>query len=172
MNISFRKISEKDINQIIFWIRQPHVSEFWYSAKEKSDKELYEKYTKRIENDRILTLLILFDQKPIGLIQSYYLDDTSMFNIDHLAKGIDLFVGEIDQIGFGYGQKLLLQFLHEYIFSDPSVKYACIDPEVRNERAIHVYSKVGFQIVNTAIDKVSGLKTCYMVLSRDRFLNE
>lgn len=170
--IRFRKIQESDIKKIISWIRRPHVKEFWYSANDKSDSELYEKYIERIEIDRIFTFLIYLSGEPIGLIQTYYLDDTKCFMIDQISKGVDLFIGNEEYIGLGYGQILLKQFLRDYVFNTEDVLYACIDPEVRNHRAIHVYEKIGFRKVQKAVDSESGLLTQYMILHRNDIIKK
>ncbi len=64
------------------------------------------------------------------------------------AFSIDVFVGDPADTGHGYGTEMLRAFLTNCL-SDASD--AVIDPEVSNERAVHVYSKLGFRIVETFI---------------------
>lgn len=169
--IKFSKLTIEDIPAIIKWIRSSHVIEYWDSAQNVDDIHLYNKYTKRLNEDDIDTYIIQITGKSIGLIQTYFVDDLKPFKIFDIAKGIDLFIGEVDYINKGYGTDIMKRFLQHQVFNDETVRYACIDPEVANERAIRVYEKVGFQIVNIAYDNHSKLLTCYMILKREDFFD-
>jgi len=97
------------------------------------------------------------------MIQTYILEDKTSFKIKGKAYGLDLFIGEINYLDKGYGTEVLKVFMDYIVEIDPKIVYFCIDPEVNNKRAIHVYEKVGFKTVQTKIDKNSGLRTCYMI---------
>ena len=65
-----------------------------------------------------------------------------------LAITLDIFICDPDYIGKGLAVDVIRQFLSCH-FSD--VAEVFIDPEKRNERAVHVYQKVGFSIVGEFI---------------------
>ncbi len=60
------------------------------------------------------------------------------------AITLDIFIGDKDYLGKGFATTIIKDFLLSQ-FSDVSKVF--IDPEKTNLRAIHVYQKVGFQIV-------------------------
>jgi len=170
--ISFRKMKKSDIEMVIKWIREDHVLEYWVSAQNVSDEMLYKKYNERLIKDDIETFIISIKSTPIGLIQTYFMDSFNPYNIlDISSKGIDLFIGEREFVNKGYGTRVIIEFLKLWVFSNPDIQYACIDPEVANERAIHVYKKVGFQIHHIGYDEDSKLLTCYMLLKREDFFD-
>lgn len=84
----------------------------------------------------------------MGMIQSYWVRDfpehaESVGMSD--AIGVDLFIGEPEYIGKGYGQKLLSQFIKKVA----KVQYKnasgiIADPSVNNPASIRMFEKVGF----------------------------
>lgn len=57
---------------------------------------------------------------------------------------LDLFICEPDYLGKG----LSVQLIHEFLLSKfPQAEKALIEPETGNERAVHVYQKAGFEII-------------------------
>lgn len=65
-----------------------------------------------------------------------------------LAITLDIFIFDPNYLGKGLAPDVIRQFLIGY-FSD--IAEVFIDPEKRNERAVHVYQKVGFRIVGEFI---------------------
>ncbi|HVE44768.1 MAG TPA: GNAT family N-acetyltransferase [Gammaproteobacteria bacterium] len=65
-----------------------------------------------------------------------------------LAITLDIFICDRTYLGKGLAMDVIRQFLLSH-FSD--VAEVFIDPEKRNERAVHVYQKVGFRIVGEFI---------------------
>lgn len=67
---------------------------------------------------------------------------------DGLAITLDIFIGDPKYLGKGLADAIIKEFLLSR-FSD--VAEVFIDPEQRNERAVHVYQKAGFRIVGEFI---------------------
>ncbi|KTD51297.1 GNAT family N-acetyltransferase [Legionella quateirensis] len=67
---------------------------------------------------------------------------------DKEAITLDLFICNLDYLGKG----LAVQMIHEFLLSQYSyVDRVLIDPEIANQRAVHVYEKAGFQIIEEFI---------------------
>jgi hypothetical protein len=64
------------------------------------------------------------------------------------ALTLDLFICEISHLGKGLAVPLIQQFL---TIQFPHKKEVFIDPEASNSRAIHVYKKAGFRIIEEFI---------------------
>lgn len=166
--ISFRQMQESDISLVLNWLKQPHVSEFWFSVRNSSDEELHEKYHKRLKEGVIELYIMTVNNHDIGLIQTYFLEHDNPFHVNGPAKGIDLFIGDKDYLNRGFGSQLIELFMTQHVFNDSEVSYACIDPEVANERAIHVYEKCGFVPVHAGYCPHSKLLTCYMIRQKNK----
>lgn len=170
--ITFQKMKKSDIEMVIKWIREDHVIEYWVSAQNVSDEMLRKKYNERLNKNDVETFIISIKNTPIGLIQTYFMESSNPYNIlGTISKGIDLFIGEKEFVNKGFGTKVIVEFLKLCVFNNPEIQYACIDPEVANEKAIYVYQKVGFQIDHIGYDLDSKLLTCYMLLKREDFFD-
>ena len=146
-----------------------HVRDYWFSVLNLTDEKISNKYIERLKEDKIEMFIILENSLKIGYIQTYILNNTEIFGIQGLSKGIDIFIGERKMLGKGFGPDAIKKLLIEYVFDEEAILYACIDPEVRNVRAIKAYEKIGFKHVRTAKDENSNLETYYMILEREDF---
>ena len=167
--ILLRKFQKSDISLIMKWFKKDHVRQYWYSILTMSEKEIREKYLKRLNKENIEMFIIQKNAQDIGYIQTYFLDNVENYQIEGLSKGIDLFIGEEKFLNQGFGTLAIKRLLNNYVFDDECIINACIDPEVKNNRAIRVYEKIGFKHVKTAVDDISGLLTYYMILERKDF---
>jgi aminoglycoside 6'-N-acetyltransferase len=94
-------------------------------------------------------LIAELDGRPIGFVQiidpardeSHYWGDAPGG-----LRAIDIWIGEADELGKGYGTKMMNLALVR-CFSDPSVTAVLIDPLANNVRAHRFYEWLGFQFV-------------------------
>ena len=107
------------------------------------------KYGPGADGDDKTAMFIVEDNKrPIGYVQSYWIDDYP----EHAASvrvseaiGLDLFIGEKDYIGKGYGPALLKAFLSEVVPDKyPNASRAVADPSIENNASIRAFEKAGF----------------------------
>ena len=167
--INFRRVSKKDFKKLYFWLNIPHVKEFWDPNDIFTFEEISVKYTKRIKEKKIDIYIFSYNNVDIGFIQSYFVSDLSLFRIEGVVEGIDLYIGDIKYLYKGLGKEIIRQFIENYIFVDNLVEYVVIDPEVRNTSAIKAYKKAGFEHSNTAFNEYEKAMCYYMVLSRENF---
>ena len=97
--------------------------------------------------------VIKVDGRPMGMIQSYRIDDdaeyAAMVALGRPAVGIDLFIGEPELIGRGHGPALIRAFLREVAFPRYGVDLCVIGPARGNVAAIRAYEKAGFRFLKT-----------------------
>ncbi len=167
--ITFKKVTISDIAVLYDWLNKSHVKEFWDSNKNYTYEQIYTKYDHRIKEDKVKLYIIQINSLDIGFIQTYFSNDLSSYKIQGIAKGIDLYIGDIDYLHKGYGKTILQEFIKKFVFSDDSVQNVIIDPELNNVIAIKAYKKAGFVHVNTDYNQYEKAMTYYMVLSRDEF---
>ncbi len=67
---------------------------------------------------------------------------------DGHAITLDIFIGNPNYLGRGLAPQIIKTFLKTH-FGDISEVF--IDPEESNQRAVHVYQKTGFQIIDQFI---------------------
>jgi aminoglycoside 6'-N-acetyltransferase len=141
MEFSFHLIGEEDMSLLLVWLNKPHIKKWWRYPDETIDD------VKR-ENDPTSYYIATLNKKPIGFIQSYNVEDypehAEYINLDK-AIGVDLFIGEENLIGKGYGPILLKQFVEKVIRKQyDGAKYVVADPEVLNKASIRAFEKAGY----------------------------
>lgn len=157
--LSFRRLQIADIPLMVAWHNTGHVRRWWQLHRETSDtpytyKAVMRKYLPAITG-RIPTqkYLILYHHQPIGLIQTYliqsYPEYARYVDAGEIAAGIDIFIGDEAMLGKGLAAPIIQKFLREVVFTRVDVASCITGPAPSNERAIHVYEKVGFRYLKT-----------------------
>lgn len=159
---SFRKINLDDIPLIHRWFNQSHVQEF-YSLRNWSEEEVLTKLKPYILEEKHVYPFIVYDNnKPIAYVQYYCIKDFPWTDeaftwsdespwtgqdlpeaIVQQGAGMDIFIGEKEFLGKGYGAEIIKQFLHQVIW--PRFSYCVVDPDIKNKPGIRCYHKLGFK---------------------------
>ncbi len=110
---------------------------------------------------------IELDGRPIGVIQSYLIDDhpdyAAMLALGRPAMGIDLFIGEPELIGRGHGPALVRAFLRDVGFPRYGVDLCVIGPTKSNLAAIRAYEKAGFRFLKNYLEPESREQSHYLM---------
>lgn len=151
--ISFRRLEEKDLSLMYKWLNTDFVIE-WYDKGGSSFEKVERKYLPRIKGEQpTFSFIITCDNKEIGYIQTYMIDDypeySQWVNTVEQAAGVDMFIGERDYIHKGLGKLILIKFLREYVFQLNNTDCCIIGPEPKNRAAIRAYEKSGFKYLKT-----------------------
>ena len=169
--INFRRLNVNDLDYMYKWLNHGYAAE-WYGKKQFTMKEIEEKYLPYINNEKpTQAYLILYDDKPIGYIQTYriqdYEDYAKAIDVDENASGLDLFIGEDDYIHKGLGKYIISKFLDEIVFASYDTESCILGPEPDNIAAIKTYEKVGFKHIKT-VETEDGAEYI-MRLGKDEF---
>jgi RimJ/RimL family protein N-acetyltransferase len=156
--ITFRPLDEADLPLVHGWLNNPEVAR-WYgldleNLTRPTLEQVVEHYTPRVRGDRpTFGYLIMSGPLASGFIQTYrvgdYPDYARAIAYDDDAWAIDLFIGEDDCRGGGFGSRALVRFLEAEVFSRQGVEVAVISPNPDNKRAIRAYEKAGFRHLKT-----------------------
>ena len=171
-HISFRKLAEADLPLMHRWRNAPHVSKWWgITERSPSMHDIRRKYLPRITGEYpVECYLILFDASPVGMVQTYLLDNHPSVRADYKvsdkAAGIDIFIGEKDYVYHGHGSNIIKSFLREIVFKNYDVDRCIIDPEPGNTAAIRAYEKAGFKYVGTIRNQKGGVDAYLMSIDR------
>jgi len=172
--ISFRKLQLDDLPLMHKWLNSAHVHEWYDKDKNNSLEEITERYGPKIKGEKSTDCyMVLYDNQPVGYIQSYKVNDWPAFgkyvDYDDHTVSLDLFIGEASFMGIGFGSMMLKKFLQEIVFSYPDINTAIIGPEPSNIRAINAYEKVGFSYAKTVQLPNETEESYIMELSKSNF---
>ncbi len=147
--LQVRPITINDFNILSKWFTDSDVLESYGGlGKSLTQDQVHAKFFPPTPN-HVQRCIIQLAGKPIGYIQIYALDDKEkvdyQYPTDKKIYATDQFIAEKTERGKGLGTALIrssVQFITESYNPD------CItlDPNVINERAIHVYEKCGFKV--------------------------
>lgn len=141
--INFKCMQPSDFKQIYDWIQQPHVSKWWSDPRDWSEFRL--KFQNKLESPYRSCFIIYEDDKPIGYIQSYVANKFPEWPSEPAGTyGMDLFIGDGNYIGKGYGSHIVALFVQE-LFKRPDVMRVIINPDIDNIAAIKAYERAGFR---------------------------
>ncbi len=152
--ITFRKLQDEDLTILHKWRNEPFVKE-WYGKNETTSfNDIIRKYTPRIKGEEPTECFIVhYDNTPVAFIQTYkinaYPENVKYFGVDSTVAGIDLFIGNQEFFGKGFGSLMVKEFLHNVVFAKGDILSCLVDPEPDNIRAIKLYEKVGFRYLKT-----------------------
>lgn len=141
--IKLRTATIADLPLLQHWDEQPHVL-----ASDPNDDWGWEVELRRSPEWRE-QLIAECDGRPIGFMQiidpahedSHYWGD-----IAEGYRAIDIWIGEVSELGKGYGTQMMKLAL-ERCFADSAVQAVLLDPLADNTRAHRFYERLGFRFV-------------------------
>lgn len=155
-SISFKKALKTDKDLIRKWLKAAHVQEYW-----ENSELIWDHFEHYLKGAHLFDFWICSaDKKPFGLIitsdasapesgQKHTPDPfIPWLEEEGMTLLIDFVIAEKALLGKGLSSITLQRFA---TFQDSNVTAFLADPEVKNERALHVYEKAGFVKVGTFI---------------------
>ena len=136
--IEFRPLQEDDLSLIRAWLGRAHVREWWRDPIEEAIAT---------EEEPTEQFLIVVDDAPVGMIQTYLASDYPEWNeivkVGEGVAGIDLFIGEPEHVGRGLGSQILVQFVRDVV----TARAVVATIEEQNRRSWRAFEKAGFRHV-------------------------
>jgi aminoglycoside 6'-N-acetyltransferase len=148
--IKVRELGASDAGLLAKWLSNPTVLEFYEGRDNPFDLDKVNEVFYAQEDDEV-KCIIEYDEKEIGYIQFYPLDDETKREYGYPVEneniyGMDQFIGEADYWNKGIGT-LLVTSMIKYLTGDRQADRVVMDPQTRNARAIRCYEKCGFRKV-------------------------
>lgn len=144
-HLTFKLVDKSQQSLIHEWIAQEHIHEWLHGDGLKNMIEDLERFVNG--GTPWLTHWIAYDNEtPFAYLLTSEVEPST----EHPdgAITLDLFICRLDYIGKGLSVRVIREFLKSH-FSH--VAEVLIDPEKSNARAVHVYKKAGFRIINEFI---------------------
>lgn len=150
-NIRVRTLNDNDFPLMLKWLTDERVLEFYGGRDKKYTLEtLKEHYTEPWE-DEVIRVIIEYNGQPIGYGQIYKMydelyDDYHYPRSNDIVYGMDQFIGEVDYWSKGIGTKYT-KMIFEFLKKERNADAVILDPHQDNPRAIRMYQKAGFRII-------------------------
>ncbi|GAA4277427.1 GNAT family N-acetyltransferase [Aquimarina mytili] len=143
MDITLRIATINDLDLLEYWDKQQHVIDSDPDEDWDWENELL-KFPEWREQ-----LIAELDGRPIGCIQIIDpAEEESHYwgNIPRNLRAIDIWIGEKEDLGKGYGSKMM-EMAVDRCFKNPEVVSILIDPLESNHDAIRFYENFGFTFI-------------------------
>jgi len=139
MNITFRKLTIKDLSHRMKWLNDPEVNKYLSTrVRSGTDEEFHKKWFKNYSSDETREIFTIeVDNEPVGQV--------GLININTLDKNASLYImiGEKAYWNKSIGSKSI-EFILEHGFSQLKLHKIWLDVHAENKTAIKLYEKFGF----------------------------
>ncbi|MBX9977871.1 MAG: acetyltransferase [Alphaproteobacteria bacterium] len=161
MTITFEKATKVHQAAIFDWLKKPHIKEFWDNSQKHKDDILnfmdgrkepspyfggMNTYWIGRMNDIPYAFIISHEENKETNPPAYL---TPYLSPSGKTICLDFCIGNVDFFCKGYAASTLTAFMDYFSQEiEPATDIFLIDPYLNNPRAIHVYEKAGFDIMN------------------------
>lgn len=148
-----------DVASMAAWLSDPRVLE-WFEGRDRpydADQVRLKYSPAALAAEGVVGGIIEHCDVAVGYVQFYpvagFAAEYGFDAADDLTDvwACDMFVGDADRWGRGIGTAALSAVL-DHLYVERAARRVLIDPRVVNERAIHLYEKVGFRRVRVLPD--------------------
>ena len=136
--------SDEEYKRLYSWCLNPSVYEY-FEQRVLSYDEVVDKYKRRVGNEDVKTLIIVYKNKEIGLVQYEKMDDDDRKKfcilLDNVVS-IDIFIGDNSFYGLGIGSRVV-KYISKYLLSNFDMVIANVQSS--NSNSINMCLKSGFK---------------------------
>jgi RimJ/RimL family protein N-acetyltransferase len=139
LSLSYKLAAINQKTLIHHWLEQKHIKQWLHGEGLQNTLNDLETFFKG--GDCIFGHWIAYEKEiPFAYLMTS--------DIEKEAISLDLFICDLNYLGKGLSVPMIQEFLRSQF---PAIEKVYIDPEATNTRAIHVYQKVGFKIIEEFI---------------------
>ncbi len=151
-DIRVRTLNDNDFPLLLKWLTDERVLEFYEGRDKKYTLEDIKKHFSEKWKDEVFRIIIEYQGNPIGYGQIYKMydelyDDYHYPRNNEIVYGMDQFIGEPNFWSKGIGTKYT-KMIFDFLKKERNVDAVILDPHQDNKRAIRMYQKVGFRIID------------------------
>lgn len=136
--------NDEEYKRLYSWCLNPSVYEY-FEQRILSYDEVVNKYKRRVGNEDVKTLIIVYKNKEIGLVQYEKMDDDDRKKfcilLDNVVS-IDIFIGDNSFYGLGIGSRVV-KYISKYLLSNFDMVIA--NAQSNNSNSINMCLKSGFK---------------------------
>ena len=151
MDIQFRALDLADCALVYKWFHEPWVKK-WFSPDACEYNKFFDNHKKKLNRESEWHFIALFNNIPFGYI--CYYDAFIEVDMDEPegTYGIDLFIGNSEFIGKGFGKKMVSSFIKYMLETNKNISRIIVDPHINNFPAFNMYLSLGFQKTREVVD--------------------
>ncbi|EMA06351.1 GNAT family N-acetyltransferase [Haloferax denitrificans] len=158
-----------DSDRLHAWLGSDHVKPYWQLDLPKP--AFRAKIDEKLADDHLTPYVGLLDHTPMSYWEAYRAADDVVAECYDAApedRGVHLLIGPPEYLGHGYSIPLL-RAMTAFQFRATDATRVVSEPDVRNERVIHVFERCGYEAQKRIDlpDKEAVLMHC----ERDRFFD-
>ncbi|RNA69733.1 GNAT family N-acetyltransferase [Alteribacter keqinensis] len=143
--IAFKQVTENDDELIHKWMNEEHVHPFWNL---NITLKAFKSHLKKALADKHQSLYLGFlDGQAVSYWEAYWVKGDVVekaYTAHPYDQGVHLLLGEKRYLGKGYSLPLLRAMVR-FQFQVNDTKKIVAEPDIRNEKMIHVFKKCGFK---------------------------
>lgn len=136
--------NDEEYKRLYNWCLNPSVYKY-FEQRILSYEEVVSKYKRRVGSEEVKTLIIVYKNKEIGLVQYEKIDDEDRKNFDislDNVVSIDIFIGDSSFYELGIGTRVI-KYISEYLLSKFDMVIANVQSS--NYNSINMCLKCGFK---------------------------
>src|SRR5579872_1570738 len=147
----FKHLDPEHCSLVHRWLREPHVAKWFYGQGLQNTLNHIDDFLNGSAKGQYW---LGYDQnRPFAFLITSRVEKpqdglTRWCSKEGDAITLDLLIGEADYLGKGLSHLVIQEFL---LSQFPNVAEVLIDPEATNSHAIHIYKKVGFEVLGEFI---------------------
>lgn len=143
--VILRPAKKEDIPFFFTWINNPEIMGYWYGRDKPRTRAWTRKhFLPMIEGKGPSQCWIIeVEDKPIGFIYNTPSKDEDTGRFTGRVE-LDILIGDREEQGRGHGTDALKTMI-AFAFEKQKAERVFLSPRASNQRAIHVYEKVGFK---------------------------
>lgn len=163
-HISLRPVTQRDLDRIRAWLRQPEIEAWWGPASATAAEVQI-----ALQSASAVCRIIEANGTAVGYCHAI---DAALWGDDlpeDLEPGtwdLDLFIGSAEYRGLGVGLRALV-LLKTEVFSTTLATSVCVFASIRNEAVVRAYEKAGFVWQGIWNDRAVG-PSWFMIARRPR----
>ncbi|MFC6993285.1 GNAT family N-acetyltransferase [Haladaptatus sp. GCM10025707] len=168
--ISLRPVTlARDLHRLHAWLGRDHVKPYWQLDLPLA--AFRDRLAEKLDDSHLTPYIGCLDHVPMSYWECYWAADDDLTNHYDAAptdQGVHLLIGPEEYLGKGYSLSLLravvaMQFRHA------ETDRVVAEPDVRNDRVIHVFEACGFEPREEFHFAEAEKEALLMVCERERF---
>lgn len=137
-NIQLRALEREDLRYIHLLNNDNKIMSYWFEEPYESFAELQDLFKKHIHNQSERRFILMDDKQTVGLVELVEID------LIHRNAEFQIIIDPQSQ-GKGYAS-IATKLAIEYAFTILNLHKIYLLVDKKNDKAIHIYQKTGFQI--------------------------
>ncbi|WP_224268757.1 GNAT family N-acetyltransferase [Haloprofundus salinisoli] len=168
--VSFRPATMvADLGRLHRWLNSEHVLPYW--RLNHSLPRFRAALDEKLADDHLTPYVGSLDHVPMSYFERYWAADDPLaahYDAEPADQGIHLLIGPPEYLGHGYAPALL-RAMTALAFRHPETDRVVAEPDARNERAIRVFERCGYEPVREFEFPEEEKTALLVVCERDRF---